>query len=65
MPDTDDTYTVPLIDCDTGDGWSVEVQAESPMAAAQQARDESDCDGVVAVAHPYHEKHLDVDLDTV
>lgn len=54
------TYTVPLIDPDTGDGFDVEVEAESPREAMQKADGPGDKE--YHVASTFIRKHLEVEL---
>lgn len=59
MPSEDasiETYQVPVIDPDTGDGWDVEVEAESPRDAMQKASDGTE----VHIASSFVQKHLEV-----
>jgi len=50
------TWTVPLIDPDTGDGWDVEITAESPHEAMQKTPTDAH------IARPFIEEHIDTDL---
>lgn len=50
-------YTVPLIDQDTGDGWDVDVEADSPTDAVQAALEEAN--GEVFVAKTFLDQHWD------
>jgi len=51
-----ETYTVPVIDPDTGNGKDVEVEAESPQEAMQKAPED------YHIASTFVDKHMEVDL---
>lgn len=52
-------YTVPVIDPESGDGWDVEVEAESPREAIQKAGESED--KMVHIAKPFLDKHMDIE----
>lgn len=58
-PDTTptETYQVPVVDPETGDGWDVEVEAESPRDAMQKASSPPDAH----IASSFVQKHLEID----
>ena len=58
-PDTTstETYEVPVVDPETGDGWDVEVEAGSPREAIQKASNPLNAH----IASSFVQKHLEVD----
>jgi hypothetical protein len=54
-----ETYQVPLINADSGDGWDVEVEAESPQEAIQKATEQAD--GQPHVAGSFIRANMEVD----
>jgi hypothetical protein len=56
-PDTTptETYHVPVVDPEIGDGWDVEVEAESPREAMQKASDGTE----VHITSSFVQKHLE------
>jgi len=55
-------YTVPVIDPETGDGWDVEVEAESPQEAMQKAGESED--KFVHIASTFVDDHMDIEKPT-
>ncbi|GAA0460192.1 hypothetical protein GCM10008985_15770 [Halococcus dombrowskii] len=51
-----ETYQVPAVDPETGDGWDVEVEAESLRDAMQKASNPPDAH----VASSFVQKHLEI-----
>ena len=54
--DETETWRVPVIDPETGDGWDEEVEAASAQEAMQQVSDD------VHIASTFVEEHMEVDV---
>lgn len=54
-----ESYRVPVIDPKTGEGWDVDVEAESPEQAMKKATDEAD--QMVYISSTFVKKHIEED----
>jgi ribose 5-phosphate isomerase len=57
MNDDAETWTVPVVDPETGDGWDVEVEAESAREAMRRV------DPGLHIASTFADEHLGVTVD--